>query len=190
VEVAARLAARQATSPASLEELFVDFGAYERDLTLLGLRDAQLAAASRRRRLRLSIVWAALKVVLALPLAAVGVVVHVVPFQIMKRVAKRPTNEGIKATVKLLGCLVLFTLTYVVVGVLIGRAFGALAGITAAVAAPFCGYVAVRLHERLQRIGGILEGSRTMRSRRDMVGALLQRRDAVVEEARAVLVQP
>ena len=34
--------------------------------------------------------------------------VHVVPFQIMKQVGKRPTNEGIKATVKLLGCFVLF----------------------------------------------------------------------------------
>ena len=58
-----------------------------------------------------------------------GSLVHVVPFQIMKQVAKRPTNEGIKATVKLLGCFVLFALTYVVVGVLVGRAFGAWAGL-------------------------------------------------------------
>ncbi|HEX4433467.1 MAG TPA: lysophospholipid acyltransferase family protein [Acidimicrobiales bacterium] len=189
VEVAARLAARQTASPASLEELFVDFAAYERDLTLLGLRDAQLAAGARRRRLRLCVVWAALKVVLALPLAVVGVVVHVVPFQIMKHAARRPTNEGIKATVKLLGCFVLFTLTYVVVGVLIGRAFGAWAGAAAAVIAPLCGYVAVRLHERVQRIGGVAEGSRIMRSRRDVVGALLQRRTALVREARGVLVR-
>ena len=54
---------------------------------------------------------------IALPFVAIGIVVHVVPFQIMKQVGKKPTNEGIKATVKLLGCFVLFVAVYVVVGV-------------------------------------------------------------------------
>ncbi len=40
VEVAARLAATQDASPASLRDLFVDFATYERDLTLLGVNDA------------------------------------------------------------------------------------------------------------------------------------------------------
>ena len=115
VEVAARLAATQDASPASLRNLFVDFAAYERDLTLLGVNDAQLVAGDRRHRLHAAVVWSALKVAAAVPPAAVGLAVHLVPFQIMKQVAKRPTNEGIKATVKLLGCLVLFTLTYAAV---------------------------------------------------------------------------
>ena len=108
VEVAARLAAVQDASPASLRPLFVDFAAYERDLALLGVNDAQLVARHRQRRLRLSIVGAALELILAVPVAIIGVAVHVVPFEIMKQAGKRPTNEGIKATVKLLGCLVLF----------------------------------------------------------------------------------
>ena len=68
-------------------------------------------------------------VLVALPFAAIGALVHLIPFQIMKQVGKRPANEGIKATVKLLGCFVLFALTYAVVGVLVGRAFGAWAGL-------------------------------------------------------------
>ena len=179
----------QDASPASLQQLFVDFAAYERDLTLLGVNDAQLVARHRQRRLRLSILWAALKVIMAVPFASIGVVVHLVPFQIMKQVAKRPTNEGIKATVKLLGCFVLFALTYAVVGVLVGRAFGPWAGFAAAVAAPLCGYVAVRLLERVKRIGGVVEGYRMLKGRRDVVGAVVAHRAAVVRDARTVLVR-
>ena len=108
VHVAARLAARQEACPEALGELLSDFALYERDLELLGVSDAQLVAGSQRHRVRLSVAWSALKVVVALPFAAIGALVHVIPFQIMKQVGKRPTNEGIKATVKLLGCFVLF----------------------------------------------------------------------------------
>ncbi len=189
-ETAARLAAVQDASPASLGQLFVDFATYERDLALLGVHDAQLVASHRPRRVRLSIVRAALELIIAVPLAAIGVVVHVVPFEIMKQVGKRPTNEGIKATVKLLGCAVLFACTYAVLGVVVGRALGPWAGLGAAVAAPLCGYVAVRLLERVKRIGGVVEGYRMIRGHRALVGAVLAHRAAVVRDARAVLVRP
>ncbi len=190
VEVAARLAATQDASPASLRDLSVDFATYERDLTLLGVNDAQLVASDRRHRLRLAVVWSALKVVAAVPFAVAGLAVHVVPFQIMKQVAKRPANEGIRATVKLLGCLVLFALTYAVVGVLVGRAYGPWAGLGAAVAAPLCGYVAVRLLERVQRIGGMVEGARILRAHPEVVRSVLRQRAAVARDARAVLLLP
>ena len=72
---------------------------------------------------RLSVPWSPCKLLVARP-AAVGALVHLIPFQIMKQVGKRPTNEGIKATVKLLGCFVLFAATYALVGVLVGRVDG------------------------------------------------------------------
>jgi hypothetical protein len=89
--------------------------------------------------------------------------------------------------VKLLGCFVLFALTYVVVGVLVSRAFGAWAGLAAAVAAPLCGYVALRLGERVKRIGGLVEGSRMLKGRRSVVDTALSHRAAVVAEARSLL---
>jgi hypothetical protein len=140
--------------------------------------------------LRFSVVWSGLKVVMAAPFAAVGVLVHLIPFQVMKQFAQRPTNEGIKATVKLLGCFALFTLTYAMVGVLVGLAYGPWAGFIAAVAAPLCGYVAIRLLERVKRIGGLVEGYRTIKGRRDVLDSVLTRRTGVVEDARTVLVRP
>ncbi len=186
VDVAERLAAKQDAAPASLEKLFGAFVVYGRDLNLLGVNDAQLVARPPRRR-RLAVVWAAVMVLAAVPFAAIGALVHLIPFQIMKQVGKRPKNEGIKATVKLLGCFVLFTLTYVAVGVLVGRAFGAWAGLAAAVAAPWCGYVAVRLGERVKRIGGVAEGYRRVKGRRSLVATALVHRAAVVTEACSLL---
>ena len=186
VEVAARLAARQADSPAALENLEGAFARYERDLNLLGVNDAQLVARLPRRR-RLALLRSALVLLVALPFAAAGALVHLIPFQIMKQVGKRPVNEGIRATVKLLGCFVLFTLTYAVLGVLVGVAYGAWAGLAAALAAPWCGYVALRAGERVKRTGGVVEGWRMLRGQRSVVATALAHRAAVVAEARAVL---
>jgi len=186
VDVAERLAAKQDAAPATLNRLFGAFAVYERDLNVLGVNDAQLVARFPRRR-RLAVLWSAAIVLVALPFAAIGAVVHLIPFQIMKQVGKRPANEGIKATVKILGCFVLFTLTYVVVGVLVGRVFGAWAGLAAAVAAPGCGYVAVRTGERVKRIGGVVESYRIVKGRRSVVERALGHRAAVVTEACSLL---
>jgi 1-acyl-sn-glycerol-3-phosphate acyltransferase len=188
VHVATRLAACQEARPALLQQLFADFATYERDLELLGVSDAQLVTASTRRRgVGFRIAWSALEVLAALPFAVLGALVHLIPFQIMKQVGKRPTNEGIKATVKLLGCFALFAATYAVVGVLVGRAHGAWAGLGAALAAPLCGFVTVRLLERVRRFGGVVEGYRIIKAHRNILGPVFAHRAAVVREARSIL---
>ena len=188
VSVAARLAATpKAVDGAPMQHLLTSFGAYEQDLDLLGLSDSQLVAGYSRGRLRLVLLWSALKVVIALPFAAIGVVVHVVPFQIMKQVAKKPTNEGSKATVKLLGCFVVFVTVYIVVGVVVGRAYGPWAGLLAALAAPLCGYAVVRLRERIERMGGIVEGYRRVKEHRDVLGSVIAHREVVTVDARRIL---
>jgi hypothetical protein len=173
-----------------VRRLLATFEAYERDLGLLGLSDAQVAAKYGQGRLRVAVLWSVLKVVVALPLAAIGVVVHIVPFQIVKQLAKRPANEGMKATVKLLGCFALFTVVYVALGIVVGRAAGPWAGLLVAVATPLCGYVAVRVAERVKRIGGLLEGYRTVKDRKVVLASVFAQRRAVVDAARAVLILP
>ena len=157
-EVASRLAAAHRDTEHAPDGLSAAFATYQRDLDLLGLDDAQVTADYPRGRLPRAVLWAVVKVVVALPVAAIGVAVHVVPFEIVKQLAKKPTNEGIKSTVKVLGCFVCFLLTYVGVGILVADAFGAWAGFAAAIAAPWCGYVAVRVNERAppgrRRAGG------------------------------------
>ncbi len=171
-----------------MQHLLASFETYERDLSLLGLNDSQVVAEYSRRRVRLALTWSMLKVVVALPFAAIGVVVHVLPFQVIKQMAKKPTNEGIKATVKLLGCFASFVIVYALVGLVVGRVYGPWAGFIAALAAPLCGYVAVRLIERIKGIGGVMEGYRTVKDRRDVLDSVLADRQTVMMDARNVLV--
>ena len=189
VGVADRLAQAAQARPddESLTELVTTLARYQRDLNVLGLTDSQVAAEYRVDEVRASLTWALLKIVAAIPFALVGVVLHIIPFQIMKQVAKMPTNEGIKATVKLLGCFASFTLVYTALGFFVGRAAGAWPGLLAAIGAPLCGYLTVRVAERAQKVGGLVEGYKFVSARGTDLHSVLVHRSQVVDAARAVL---
>ena len=189
VGVADRLAQVAQARPGDqgLADLVATFARYQRDLNVLGLNDSQLAAEYREGHVRASFIWALLRILAAIPFALVGVVVHIVPFQLMKQVAKMPTNEGIKATVKLLGCFASFTLVYAALGIFVGRAYGAWFGLLTAIGTPLCGYMTVRLAERAQRVGGLLERYKIVKERGADLHSLLLHRSEVVDAARSVL---
>ena len=169
-----------------LDALGKAYDVYAWDLDLVGLTDAQVAASYRGGKIRLVFVWSVLKVLLALPLAVLGALIHLVPYQVMKRVAKIPTNEGVKATVKLLGCFASFTLLYAGLGVLFAELFSPLAGLGAAVAGPISGYFTVRFSERFKRLGGALTGYRAA-ARRAVVSTVREHRGDVVTAGRKLL---
>jgi glycerol-3-phosphate O-acyltransferase / dihydroxyacetone phosphate acyltransferase len=188
-EVAERLAQRERSDPddPQLQALLAATAAYEQDLDLVGLNDAQVAAEYPRGPLRATVARTTLKILFAAPFAVLGVAIHIVPFQIVKQLAKRPRNEGIKATVKLLGCVASFSFVYAALGFFAGRSFGAGAGLLVALAAPLCGYATVRLAERAQRIGGLLEGYRALRGHRVDLESILAHRSSVVDAAAKLL---
>jgi glycerol-3-phosphate O-acyltransferase / dihydroxyacetone phosphate acyltransferase len=160
------------------------YAQYAVDLGVVGLTDAQLAANYQGGRLRLLLIWSLAKIVVGAPFAAVGALIHAIPYQIIKRVAKIPTNEGMKATVKLLGCFAAFTLLYAGLGVGAAVLFGPVAGLIAGVGAPSCGYVAVRFSERVKRLGGAVAGYRA--ARRATLSTVRQHRRDVITAAAAL----
>ncbi len=189
VEVTEQIAEAEQRSDrvTQMEALSSSFATYERDLKLLGINDAQVVARYPTGKLRLSLVWAVGKVLASLPFAAVGVVAHLVPFQIVKQLAKKPTNEGIKATVKLFGCFVTFALVYGIAGYFAGTNYGPWMGLIVALGLPMCGYAALRLGERIKRIGGVVDGYRTVGNRRAVLSTVVEHRQAVVNAARSLL---
>jgi glycerol-3-phosphate O-acyltransferase/dihydroxyacetone phosphate acyltransferase len=167
VEAGERLAKieRQDPGDARLQSLLAAFAVYERDLEFLGLSDSQIAAEYPRGRFRWVLIWSIFKVVVAIPFAIVGVIVHILPFEVIKQIAKRPVNEGMKATAKLLGCFASFVIVYAGLGVLVGERYGA------------------------WRIGGLLEGYRIVKSRRVALRAICDHRSMVVDAAFVLLSQ-
>jgi hypothetical protein len=110
-----------------------------------------------------------------------------VPYEIVKAAAAQPKNDGIRATVKIVGSFALYLITYAVLGVVVGIDVGAWAGAVAAVLAPFAGYVTLRYAERLERAGGLLSGARSMRRRQASLASLLADRAAAVRLAEEVV---
>jgi glycerol-3-phosphate O-acyltransferase / dihydroxyacetone phosphate acyltransferase len=168
-------------------QMHAAFATYQRDLEMVGLTDAQVAAHYDARGLRWMLLWVVVKLVVAAPLAALGVVIHVIPYQIIKRLARLPVNDGMRSTVKLLGSFASYAIVYAVIGVVVGTWLGPAAGAVAAVAAPACGYVTVRMSERLKRVGGVARGARAARSGGRILPSVLADRKAVVDAAQRVL---
>jgi glycerol-3-phosphate O-acyltransferase/dihydroxyacetone phosphate acyltransferase len=160
---------------------------YGRHLALLGFSDAQVMASYRSGRLRRALLWSLAKVIGAAPFAAVGAMVHVAPYELVRRLSRIPRNEGMRATVKLLGCFFSFTAVYAALGVILGLAFGPAVGLLAALGAPACGYLTIRMIERVRRMGGALEGLRLARHRGPQRTSLLADRSAVVAAAGVAL---
>ncbi len=119
------------------------------------LTDAQIASVasasqgSARFRSSLAVAVAVAEVLVLLPAVAIGILVHALPYLVVKQASRMPRNEGIRATVKIVGNLVLFFLVYLTLGVVLGVVFGAPVGVAVTLVAPLCGYVTVVAAERL-----------------------------------------
>jgi hypothetical protein len=82
--------------------------------------------------------------------------------------------------------LALFSPVYAALGFFMARTYNVWADLLAAGAAPLCGRASVRLAKRVQRIGGLLEGFRTVRERRDVLDTAFAHRARMVDAANAV----
>jgi glycerol-3-phosphate O-acyltransferase/dihydroxyacetone phosphate acyltransferase len=172
------------------EPLRSALGRYRQELAMLGLDDALIAASGGPAHRWTLLAWPVVKAVAATPVAVVGTIVHIVPYEVVKRVARLPDNDGMRATVKLLGCLVGFTTVYAVIARRVGKRLGRWMGALAFALGPASGYVTVHFFERLQRIGGVVEATRLARGRRPTLTSVLACRAAVIEAAGALLSVP
>jgi hypothetical protein len=151
-------------------------------MALMGITDAQVTARYGRHY-QLAMAWSVLKLAVAVPPGLVGVAVHLVPYQFMRRVGRLPRNESIKSTVKLLGCFALFNLEYLAIAEVVRRKRGPVYATAAFLAAPLSGYATLRLSERAKAVGGLMEGASIVRSRQMVLPTVLGHRAEVVRRA-------
>jgi glycerol-3-phosphate O-acyltransferase/dihydroxyacetone phosphate acyltransferase len=179
------VAQRGPAAAAEVAELTAASQRYESDLSLLGLSDDDLARGLTPAGYKRRVGRSALTAALTAPLAALGAVIHFVPYQLMKQIGKRP-SEGMRATVKLLGCTALFAAVYSVIGIRVGRRHGVLAGVAGFLLGPLSGYVTVRWAERMDRLGGLARGRAVVAERGDLAGDLESRRAEIVARTEAI----
>jgi 1-acyl-sn-glycerol-3-phosphate acyltransferase len=184
--VAVALASVDLDGTAEGRKLKEAYRVYRRDLALMGVTDA-LVTARYGRHYQGALAWSMLKVGLALPPGLLGVAVHALPYQVMKRVGRLPRNESVKSTVKLLGCFALFSIEYLAIAEVVRRRRGIVAGAIAFLVGPLSGYATLRLSERAKSVGGLIEGANVVRSRQMVLPTVLNHRAEVVRQACALV---
>ncbi len=113
----------------------------------IGSRPPALASVPR------AIWWLLVRVVVFLPLALPGAVIHYPAYRLIGMLARRvaKTHDDVLATAKIIGAFVFYPVTWLLVGWSVGSAFGWPVGLAAGIFAPVTGYAAVKLVERFDR---------------------------------------
>ncbi|HEY2829323.1 MAG TPA: hypothetical protein VGJ88_04340, partial [Thermoanaerobaculia bacterium] len=130
------------------------------------LRRAKLEPHELVLRFRASTI---IRVVVQLPVAAAGALLHYPTYRLVGFLAKRFSQgeSELMATMKFIGSLLLFPLTWIVYAVVAYHFFGALAAIAALIVIPLLGFEAYRIFETADVLIGRLRALR----RRDLVAA-------------------
>lgn len=118
------------------------------------------------------------RVLILLPIAIVGAVLNYPAYALIAALSKRISKgeSAVRATIKFLGALAFYPLTYVVLAIAAGVRFGWLASLAAVLVMPVVAYVALRVFEDIDDIVGDVRG-------------LLYPREHLVAQRRAILTE-
>jgi hypothetical protein len=159
---------------------------YDALLRTLRLRDEHVVARYPLRLVGRFLWRSVVFLLLWLPLAMAGTILHWVPYRLIGGVARRSAGaeEDIAASYKLLGGALLFPLWWALCAGLAGWRFGLEAGLCAAPVAAACGYVALLFHERRAALWQEARAYLLLRSRQALAAELTRRRAAVARGLR------
>lgn len=128
----------------------------EANLDPAAVRHERIAAGAVLR----AVGWLILRIVVFLPLALPGVVLHYPAYRLIGALVPRFVKEtDALATAKILGAAIFYPLTWLGVGWWVGSNAGWKVGVAAPMVAPLAGYAALKLVERFDRF---LSGTRAL----------------------------
>ena len=167
---------------------------YDRMLTALGLRDDQLAASYPAAPAALWVGRTALRLLIYLPLALVGIVLNWVPYRVVGEIAARAARTAdVPASFKVFGGMVLFPLAWLLEAALAAwlappqAQARALAALLTFIAGPATGWVALRFDDRRGQLWREARAYLLLRSRRAIAAELRARREAAAREVAALV---
>jgi 1-acyl-sn-glycerol-3-phosphate acyltransferase len=149
------------------------------------LRRAKLQPHELVLRFRASTI---MRVILQLPIAAAGALLHYPTYRLVGFLAKRFARgeTELMATIKFIGSLLLFPLTWIIYAVIAYRYLGAIGAAGALLLVPLLGFEAYRIFETADVLAGRVRAMR----RRDLVAARQSLRDEFLAVARDIMPPP
>lgn len=128
------------------------------------------------------------RLLVLLPLAIVGAVVNYPTYRLVGLLADRLAKgeRNVVATMKVLGAMLLYPLTFLAIAIFAGVRFNALTGLALAIVLPLLGYIALVVFEEVDDVIGDLRAVRHRMFRKYGHAKLLAQREAIREAFIAV----
>ena len=168
--------------PEPVRELSKAICDYDDRLAKLRLRDEQVAAEYPAAGLWRFAAKSVVSQTLRLPVALLGTVLNVIPFEFCGWLARRKAETpDVLATYKILASMMFYPLFWGMVGLITGAFWGPLAGFAMALVTPLSGYVALKFHERRNYFFGHLRAFLLLRSHRTQIDELRSLRREVLD---------
>ena len=175
-------------APARLERLELRMTRFEEELKLAGMQSRDLAAPTSKRQVFAHLLTRCLLFMLLLGPAVFGLLVHYPAYRLggfLSTQIYRDT-EDVVSTVKIISAMLLFPLTWILLGVVTYKLLGLPAALLALAVMPAMGYVAIRFAEELDSfLGGLRALVFFLRKRRFFV-RLIAERNAIRNEILAL----
>jgi hypothetical protein len=175
-------------APERLAKLEARMNRFEEELRQAGVDPDDLTPPTSTRAVFGHLISRGLLFLLLIMPATLGVLVHYPAYRLGGYLATRfyRDSEDVISTIKILSAMLLFPLTWLIVGVLSYKFLGGTALIIAILVVPAAGYAAIRFSEELDRFfGGIRALAFFLRRRRFFV-RLLAERNAIRNEILAL----
>ncbi|MBK8261579.1 MAG: 1-acyl-sn-glycerol-3-phosphate acyltransferase [Nannocystis sp.] len=175
--------------PEALSELVRRLDAYEAELTRLGLTPEHPSAAALRGGAIIRVGLSSFFILAALaPLAMVGTLVHYPAYRAIGALARRVARDedDLLSTIKVLGALLLFPLTWALCAAAVGLRVGGPSAALALLLAPLSGWAALRFWERVDWLGAGARVAWIWLWRRSLLARLSAARAAIHAEIAAI----
>ena len=161
--------------------------AYDRLLTAFHLRDDQVAAAYPVSPVARFVGRTLLRLLVYLPLAAVGTLLNLLPYQIVRAIAGRSQDGDQKATLKVFPGLALYPACWLAEALAVGYGWGGRAGLLTFLLCLPTGYVAMLFDERRERFQREARAYLVLRTRGRAAAELREKRAAVYRGVTALV---
>lgn len=174
----------RAKAPDRLEALVSRINQYEHELTQAGLDPDELSTPSSAGSVALHGAWRVFVFLVLLPFAVVGAVLHYPTYVLVRFLATKFSHsyDDIVSTVKIIAAALLFPLTWLVWAGLALYLTDWWWALGVLLLTPFCGYLAVRFFEELDRFLGSVRALLFFITRKQFFKRLLVERRKIREE--------
>lgn len=153
--------------------------AYDRLLTAFHLRDDQVAAAYPVSPVARFVGRTLFRLLIYLPVAIVGTILNLLPYQIVRAIAGRSKDGDQKATLKVFPALAIYPVSWLAEAFAVGHGWGGKAGILTFLLCLPTGYVAMLFDERRERFLREARAYLVLRTRVRATAELREKREAV-----------